>query len=92
MKNIILKQGRRFLSFILAVSLLCACAPPDKSPATPSGAGYEQFHAKDLSAQNKFDQFTNDLFREEISDSGISFHFSIADPASRGFDTVPLTL
>lgn len=45
-----------------------------------------------MSAQNKFDQFTNDLFREEISDSGISFHFSIADPASRGFDTVPLTL
>ena len=92
MKNIVLKQGRRFLSFFLAVSLLCACAPPNKSPATPTGAGYEQFHARDLSAQNKFDQFTNDLFREEISDSGISFHFSIADPASRGFDTVPLTL
>ncbi|MDR2022060.1 MAG: DUF885 domain-containing protein [Hungatella sp.] len=92
MKNIVLKQGRCFLSIILAVSLLCACAPTNKSPATSSWSGYEQYHARDLSAQNKFDQFTNDLFRDEISESGISFHFSIADPASRGLDTVPLTL
>ena len=42
--------------------------------------------------QKEFNLFTDDLFRKEISNSGISFHFSIADPASRGFDTVPLTL
>ena len=42
--------------------------------------------------QKAFDQITADLFRDEISDSGISFHFSIADPASRGINTVPLTL
>ncbi|WP_024348107.1 DUF885 domain-containing protein [Lacrimispora indolis] len=92
MKNIVLKQGSRFLSIILAISLLCACSPIKRPPASPSWAEYEQYHAKDLSTQNKFDQFTNDLFREEISNSGISFHFSIANPASRGLDTVPLTL
>ncbi len=92
MKNIVLKQGSRFLSIILVISLLFGCASIKRPPASPSWSEYEQYHAKDLSTQNKFDQFTNDLFREEISNSGISFHFSIANPASRGLDTVPLTL
>lgn len=92
MKNNIFKQGRRFLSIILAVSLFCACTPPPKPSATASQAGYEQYRAGDLSTQNRFDEFTDNLFRKEISNSGISFHFSIANPSSRGFDTVPLTL
>ncbi|WP_077612981.1 DUF885 domain-containing protein [Clostridium sp. Marseille-P2415] len=91
MKNNVFKQGRRFLSIILAVSLFCACTPPPEPLAT-APQGYEQYRADDISVQNKFDQFTDDLFRKEISDSGINFHFSIANPASRGFDTVPLTL
>ena len=77
MKNKVFKQGRRFLSLILSVTLLCACAPMKQPPASPSWAEYEQYHAKNLSAQNKFDQLTNDLFRKEISESGISFHFSM---------------
>ncbi|MEY8357252.1 DUF885 domain-containing protein [Lachnospiraceae bacterium 54-53] len=92
MKNYVFKQGRRFLSIILAVSLFCACTPPPNPSATPSQAGYEQYQAGVLSVQNRFDQFTDNLFRKEISNSGISFHFSIADPASHGLDTIPLTL
>lgn len=92
MKNIIFKQVRPFLSFLLAISLLCSCSPPPKSAPTSSQAGYEQFRAEDISMQKSFDQFTEDLFKDEISSSGISFHFSIADPASRNLDTVPLTL
>ena len=92
MKNKILKQGRRILTIVLAASLFSACTPPPGQTGTPSQAVYEKYHAADVSMQHSFDQFTADLFREEISDSGISFHFSIADPASRGFDTVPLTL
>jgi len=92
MKNMIIRQGRRILSIVLAVSLFCACTPPPRQTGTPSDAQYEKYHAQDLSMQKAFDQFTADLFRDEISDSGISFHFSIADPASRGINTVPLTL
>lgn len=92
MKNNILKQGRRLLSILLSVSLFCACSPPPVSSNTSQEIGYEQYHAGDLTIQSKFDQFTDDLFCREISDSGISFHFSIANPSSRGLDTVPLTL
>jgi uncharacterized protein (DUF885 family) len=74
------------------VSLLCSCTPPPKSAATPSGTGYEHYNAADVSMQKNFDLFTDDLFRNEISNSGISFHFTMADPASRGLKTVPLTL
>lgn len=92
MTNIFFKKGRWLLSIFLVVSLLCSCTPPPKSAATPTSAGYEQFKAADLSMQKNFNLFTEDLFRNEISNSGISFHFSIADPASRGLKTVPLTL
>ncbi|GLB32116.1 hypothetical protein LAD12857_40390 [Lacrimispora amygdalina] len=92
MNNMIIRQGRRILSIVLATSLFCACTPPPRQTGTPSDALYEKYHAEDLSMQESFNQFTADLFRDEISDSGISFHFSIADPASRGIDTVPLTL
>ncbi|MFW6680305.1 DUF885 domain-containing protein [Lacrimispora sp. AGF001] len=92
MKNMIIRQGRRILSIVLAASLFCACTPPPRQTGTPSDAQYEKYHAQDISMQKAFDQFTADLFRDEISDSGISFHFSIADPASRGINSVPLTL
>lgn len=92
MTNNFFKKGRWLLSIILVVSLLCSCTPPPKSAATPTSAGYEQYKAADLSMQKNFNLFTEDLFRNEISNSGISFHFSIADPSSRGLNTVPLTL
>lgn len=91
MKNNIFRHGKPLLSLILAVSLLCSCSPPPKS-ATFSQAEREQSETQELSVQKRFDKFTQDLFREEIQDSGISFHFSIANPASRNLDTVPLTL
>ncbi|WP_143322088.1 DUF885 domain-containing protein [Clostridium sp. HBUAS56010] len=92
MTNLFLKWGQRGLCILLSAALLGACTPPPNSTATPSHPGYEQYKATDLSMQKEFDSFTNDLFRQEISNSGISFHFSLADPASRGIDTVPLTL
>lgn len=92
MTNKFFKLSRRILSIFLSVTLLSACTPPPNAPATPSSAGYERYRADDLNMQKEFNLFTDDLFREEISNSGISFHFSIADPASRGLDTVPLTL
>lgn len=92
MKNLVLKQKRRIICFFLAVSLLCSCTAPPANEGTPSQATYEKYHSQDIAMQNKFDQFTGDLFRKEINNSGISFHFSIADPVSRGLDTVPQTL
>ena len=92
MKINLFKRVYPFLSIGLAVFLLSSCTPPLRPTITGSEAEYEQYYADSLSAQSRFDQFTDSLFRKEISNSGISFHFSIADPASRGFDTVPLTL
>lgn len=92
MTNKFFKRGRWLISIFLVVSLLCSCTPPPKSAATPSGTGYEHYNAADVSMQKNFDLFTDDLFRNEISNSGISFHFTMADPASRGLKTVPLTL
>lgn len=92
MKIKVLKHGRRLLSILLAITILCACSPNQTASNTTLEAGYEQYRAKDISIQNKFDEFTDTLFHKEISSSGISFHFSIANPSSRGFDSVPLTL
>lgn len=92
MTNKFFKRGRWLISIFLVVSLLCSCTPPPKSAAPPSGTGYEHYNAADVSMQKNFDLFTDDLFRNEISNSGISFHFTMADPASRGLKTVPLTL
>lgn len=92
MTNKFFKRGRWLISIFLVVSLLCSCTPPPKSAATPSGTGYEHYNAADVSMQKNFDLFTDDLFRNEISNSGISFHFTMADPASRGLKTVPLML
>lgn len=92
MTNKFFKRGRWLISIFLVVSLLCSCTPPPRSAATPSSTGYEHYKAADLSMQKNFDLFTDDLFRNEISNSGISFHFTMADPSSRGLKTVPLTL
>ena len=92
MKNCIPRKFPHLLTMILAGFLLVSCKALPQKPAPPDTGRYEQYRAGDTAMQDQFDQFTNDLFREEIENSGISFHFSIADPAARGFDTVPLTL
>ncbi|WP_277405443.1 hypothetical protein [Lacrimispora xylanisolvens] len=63
MKNMIIRQGRRILSIVLAASLFCACTPPPRQTGTASDAQYEKYHAQDISMQKAFDQFTADLFR-----------------------------
>lgn len=92
MKKHKIRQCRRVLSAVLAASMLLSCSPPaKKGEPTPSGNQYEQYQARDTSHQEQFEKLTNDLFKQELTRSGINFHYSIADPASRGFTNVPLT-
>lgn len=90
MKHHFLKRGRRFLSIVLAVSLFCACTPR-QTPPVEQETGCEQYYARDLKVQEEFDRLTDELFRKEINRSGINFHYSLADPSSRGLEHVPLT-
>lgn len=91
MNHHFLKKGRQLLSIVLAVSLFCACTPRQVPPGEPANGSYEQYYASDLKVQEDFDRLTDELFRKEINRSGISFHYSLADPASRGLKQVPLT-
>ena len=92
MTNKHVKQARRLLALLLSASMLTACAgPKTPAPAEPSSAQYEQYQADHVSVQNQFDALTQTIFKEELSNSGLDLHYTLADPASRGITEIPDT-
>lgn len=77
---------------LLCAALLGGCMPrsgtPQATTAPPfqeeTTAGYEEFRETKQSAQKEFDQFTEDLFLEEVCANQMDFHFKINDPSAYG--------
>lgn len=90
------------LSLSLVIFLVTGCAAPGKStpkdrPATSSTAlestpSYEKYDKADLDAQADFDQMMNDLFLDEVDNSLITLHYTLADPAAFGITDYDKTL
>lgn len=85
---------RRLGAALLAFSLLLATAflvpgcrsVPDitgTSAAAPSQE-YEQYTETSVKERDRFDQFTDRLFRETVASSQLSLHFTLADPERYG--------
>lgn len=92
MTNKHIKRVRCLLALLLSASMTAACAGP-KAPApseTPS-AQYEQYKSENESAQAQFDALTQSIFKNELTNSGLDLHYTLADPASRGITKIPDT-
>lgn len=86
------KQARRLLALLLSASMLAACAgPKTPDPAkTPSGQ-YEQYKSENVTVQTQFDALTQAIFKNELTNSGLDLHYTLADPAARGITEIPDT-
>lgn len=98
-KNIYLQL---ILSFILVISLITGCTAPSR-PSTAetttqaeltgeSSASYETYDKASLEVQESFDQFVNDLFLDEVDNSLITLHYTLANPAAYGITDYDKTL
>ena len=90
------------LSLILTATLVTGCVAPGPRPGkdspdqagTPaeSPASYEKYEKATLETQEHFDQMMNDLFLDEVDNSLITLHYTLADPAAFGITDYDKTL
>ena len=76
---------------LLVICLTAGCVAPARpqasaplakeSAAQESTQSYEQYEKKTIDAQASFDQLTNDLFLDEVDNSLITLHYTLANPA-----------
>lgn len=91
-----------FLSLLLVICLTAGCVAPSRplasaplakeSAARESAQSYEQYEKKTIDAQASFDQLTNDLFLDEVDNSLITLHYTLANPAAYGITDYDKTL
>lgn len=87
---------RLLAGIILILSLLCSgCLPKLERPEHPADSNttgsYEHYTEEAIKTQKLFDQFTDDLFKEEVASSTIDLHYSLSDPAAFGITEIPIT-
>lgn len=87
------------LSLILSVALITGCAAPSTQETTvpteaagESSASYEKYEKANLEAQEHFDQLVDDLFLDEVDNSLITLHYTLANPAAFGITDYDKTL
>ncbi len=92
------------LSLILIISLLTGClgrapmdaAIPESTAASaasdPAGASEPSYDASALDAQERFDQFAESLFVQEVSQSLLTLHYTLASPENYGITDYDRTL
>ena len=90
------------LSLLLVICLTAGCVAPARpqasaplakeSAAQESTQSYEQYEKKTIDAQASFDQLTNDLFLDEVDNSLITLHYTLANPAAYGITDYDKTL
>ena len=90
------------LCLFLVICLTAGCAVPSQpslsSPAAESGQmpesgpSYEHYEKKTIDAQETFDRLVDDLFLDEVDNSLITLHYTLADPASYGITDYDKTL
>ena len=90
------------MSLILVISLVTGCVAPGQSAdketdaqteaGLESSASYEKYEKAHLDAQEHFDQMMNDLFLDEVDNSLITLHYTLANPAAFGITDYDKTL
>ena len=90
------------LSLILVVCLVTGCALPGTGPSSPSpsettavgrATGSDGKYAeKAVKLQKDFDELTDSLFRDEVTASLLTLHYTLANPASFGITDYDKTL
>lgn len=87
----------RLCALLLALSLfMTSCiTQPSSNTKDPMPSGmdqsYESFDEETLNAQAEFEQLTDQLFKDNITD-GLSLHYVVKDAAAFGLTDIPMTL
>lgn len=94
------------ISLMLAVCLLTGCLGPagsgngsgGQTPSAHSPEGsdstassYEKYDEAALKSQQAFDDFTEQLFLDEVDESLLTLHYTLTDPAAYGITDYPRT-
>lgn len=85
----------------LSICLLCGCIRSPDSSEFPGGAplqeqgevseGSEQYGLEAQKAQETFESLCQTLFKDELSQSYLTLHYSLTDPESYGITDYPKT-
>ncbi|MCI9361370.1 MAG: DUF885 domain-containing protein [Hungatella sp.] len=98
-------RGRRTYQLLtilfLIICLLCGCIRSPDSSGFPDGASLqeqgdaskdpEQFRLESQNAQEEFESLCQTLFKDELSQSYLTLHYSLTDPESYGITDYPKT-
>jgi uncharacterized protein (DUF885 family) len=77
-----MKNIQKIFLLILIISLLTACS-------YSNGKNYEIYANSDNSA---FEEFTDNLFKEEVVSDTLTLHYTLSNPSSYGISDYPITL
>lgn len=93
----------RIIALFLTVSLLAGCVTRPGSPTETSddttkeqqteetSQDYEVFTEEHLLSQKTFDDLTEKIFMDNVSESLLNLHYTLADPAAYGITDYPIT-
>lgn len=100
MKEIKSIYSQIILPLLLVLCLVTGCTAPAQPPGNPapaesveeSTASYDKYGKKALDTQKEFDRLANELFLDEVDNSLITLHYTLADPAAFGITDYDKTL
>lgn len=89
---------RRIWTLLLVTFILTGCIRSgprqdnnSASETTMAALDYEVFKKEAIDAQRAFDEFCDDLFHQQITQSVLNLHYTLAEPASYGITDYPVT-
>lgn len=79
---------------LLSALLLCSCArsplPVESYQSTESAGQDKSLNSPNaLKVQTEFDEFTNEIFKSELSESALDLHFLLRSPEDYGIEAAP---
>lgn len=85
---------KRYLPFLLSISLLSGCAAPASCGKTMQNTENDVLLSTENSTQlsRKFDTFLDDLFLSQITSNTINLHFTLSAPENYGITEIPISL
>lgn len=85
---------KRYLPFLLSISLLSGCAAPASCGETMQNTENDVLLSTENSTQfsKKFDTFLDDLFLSQITSNTINLHFTLSAPENYGITEIPISL
>lgn len=100
MKEIKSIYSQILLPLLLVLCLITGCTASSQSPSVSSppeavvesSASYNKYGKKALDTQKEFDRLTDELFLDEVDNSLITLHYTLANPAAFGITDYDKTL